>query len=300
MLVESTWTGDQVGQAALRKLQASLRPPESHLAPRVLMQTAERFVFDENPYEVVSSLVGAGQVDTIIPVRTARAPTTVSWIEWPAQMGKGEHIKLGALLDQNWHPPGNPNQNMLILALGRQNSIDARPVAVVYVSAMPFQLDANGGFNIGVRWALGTTYDEVEGDLREVVPPDIQRELMILVYEWVDALFLLTVPRACELREARPSTKLQKARARAGKLPLVEVKRVVLRIGRGAPRYARSTDPSDALGSDARDGRRLHAVMGHMRTYEKGRSAPLVTWVPEHWRGDAELGVVLHEREVRR
>jgi hypothetical protein len=33
---------------------------------------------------------------------------------------------------------------------------------------------------------------------------------------------------------------------------------------------------------------RLHAVRGHMRHYKSGR----ISWIPAHWRGDKELGVV--------
>jgi hypothetical protein len=115
----------------------------------------------------------------------------------------------------------------------------------------------------------------------------------------VNALFLLNVPRVSEVRESVASAKLQKARARRGKMPLLELKHVKLMIGRGGVRYTNRGDLARRPGESVEEHRkRLHQVIGHFRTYVKNREAPRVSWVPPHWRGDATKGIVLHERTI--
>ena len=87
-------------------------------------------------------------------------------------------------------------------------------------------------------------------------------------------------------------------RERTG-LPMVEYKRVVMKIGVGAPSYPHKAQQHiDGESEEARR-RRLHRVVGHFRTYRQGREQPKVAFVPQHWRGNAELGILLHEREVK-
>jgi len=75
---------------------------------------------------------------------------------------------------------------------------------------------------------------------------------------------------------------------------------MVTKVGIGSPHYRSNTGGRKPLESEEAHHKRLHRVVGHFRTYREGREQPKISFVPQHWRGDAALGVLLHERVVKK
>lgn len=274
---------DAKARAALDYVLDHLRPPQDPRSAISYQRVAERFSFSEDPGEVAKRLRAQGQVSADVMRRTARMPAPTVWMEWPIEMTEGGPGRMGALLDQL--PSGG------IAVMGVLLIWDNRAAAPYFAMRICDLPKKNPGEELEawISWMMG----------HDSKSDDAKTEATQLGWDVVGALFLLTTPRVCEIRPQPKSHRLQKARERRGRPPLVEVKQVTLNVGIGRPRYERGDcAPSARHEADARH-RRLHPVLGHMRTYEKGRETPHVTWVPHHWRGDPELGIVIHDHIVK-
>jgi hypothetical protein len=102
----------------------------------------------------------------------------------------------------------------------------------------------------------------------------------------------LAIPKTVEVSDVEASPKLQKARSRRGKTPLLSYRKVTLRL----PKTGTAGGPVGGDGTFA--GKRRHQVIGHLRINTRGEAEPTYVWVTPHWRGDAALGVVLKDRKV--
>jgi hypothetical protein len=295
-----------------------LEPVQMPDEPTKLQTKAEIFVFDEAPFLIVNDLIKNGSLDAHLVLDTACIPAQVTWVEYPDPLG--ELGRWGCLIatkaiqgDSNtadsWHAmafvtqtpngevccfgllglpnlplvhkpnlPGLPGhktgQNDLMIGWWRDHvPIKDKPTKVV------------GGF----QYSETSTLDEEDYD-----------EIKFFVWDILDALFMIMTPRVCEVRHAEHSPKLQRSRQKQNKMPLVEYKKMLIRVGMGQPRYARhASSPSELVpGQPTGRHHRLHRVIGHFRTYREGRERPYCTFVPQHWRGDEKLGIILKERHV--
>lgn len=256
--------------------------------PEEAQNKATKFVFTIDAPSIIYSAIENKQISDDIPFSTARVPSALTWVEWRYR-DQNEIFLIGALISEDIMPLKKESFTYITIFLKIENSVMKCPVLVSIVQTPPFPLevivDPNNNkppaAKVTLRWILERRnydyYIELIGDV-------------------VNALFLLTIPKACEIRDIVHDKKLQNKRIKNGKLPLVEYKTINVKVGVGTPRYKRNGD--DSLSTREHSRRRLHDVIGHWRQYERN-GTPKVSWVPEHWRGDPELGVILHERRIR-
>ena len=248
---------------------------------------AEQFVFDEEVPYVVGQLVDGGHIDVDSIIAMSRLPSSSTWVEWPVDVENTIGCKMGILfVDQVMRTPAGINYCGLFFIMrtekdGHVGCFGAAGIPIPYT------------FGKNIATAFWKDWDGV-GQLPEKIAKDIKA----FIFDALDALFLLMTPRVCELRHQAYSPKANRRRTVAGKLPLVEYKHVILRVGVGSPRYVQSGGGPTVLTREHAH-KRLHRVIGHFRTYRQHRETPLVSFVPEHWRGDVELGVVLKTRHVK-
>lgn len=242
-----------------------------------MRRLAERYVFERNASRVVKHLVETSDGITEDLVRQSAAlPSTPCWIEMPVEFVGGEVGKIGYMVDHD-----EKQDRPVVACVIRTPTAFNVPMLMGVVS--PESLPMRPPYSVRVeQWCLNS-YDE----------DDIIRWVLDLV----DALFVLSQPRVSELREVAHHPKKQKARVRSGALPLLEYKHVRMLVGATEASYAQVT------AHRAEDGgahKRLHRVRGHVRVYRENehRDKPIVTVIPQHWRGDAKLGIVLHETKV--
>jgi hypothetical protein len=262
---------------------------------------AEKFVFQQDVFTVVDGLIKGGHVDYGMMVQTLRLPLDFFWMEWPdtSEVAQGFTGRQGVLVDatmvgqtEGIRDVFDPECPILIYHWASRGD-EPMPLSVVNLPAYPL-IPGRQYFHIP-NWTL----------VQELNPPFVdakaesERMMDELQWRWEAALFLLCTPRVSELRDVTFAGKLQKARQRRNKPPLLEYKQVSLTVGVGTPTYARSSTGLGNGGDPEVYHKRLHQVMGHFRTYTKDRETPHIAWVPPHWRGDPELGVVLHHRNVK-
>lgn len=295
LLIEKGKTGSErkekhraFARAALKYLQDSLNPPKLEAGAHALdmrnfRQKAERFVFAEDPTTALFAMVDEKQVDMSTVYKTARLPAPVTWLEFTPSRGNLDGARWGVLVvdkGKKWE---------VICAMEGPNNQIASPYIIAAMDPLPTQAEGIMG---DLAWFCDADMTEAEK----------QEEFKHCIIDVISSLFFLTVPRICEIKESVADAKLQKARMKKGKPPIIEMKRVTLSVGIGRTRYKNSGTRS-AGGSTEGTGdfkKRLHPVIGHLRVYTKRQKEgePLVSWVPHHYRGNAELGVVMHERDV--
>lgn len=240
-------------------------------------QLAERFSFDDcDPGALSLEIRRTGRVSGRVMAMTTRLPADCVWLEWHPDDDEG---RVGYLAE-------NASAGKISIVVVLQIRDSACPVMVMELDVE--HLSDAGGPRGTLWWC----------DAQDRSAAELQRDMRAFAWELMGALFLINTPRVSEFREHVPSAKLQRRRDKAGKPPLLEIRKVKVVIGRPTVRYERS--PGGAAPSpDDESHRRLHQVIGHFRTYVKRHGdSPRVAWVPAHWRGDASLGVILHDRHV--
>lgn len=261
--------------------QRLVSPP----APTVLQmrRLAERYVFEDSPSDAVQEIRRmGGDLDYGIVLESAGLVNNPVWLEMPVRYDdSGRRVRLGAMIEQDG------DKNLIVFVLKDPEILDGRPLVMGYVScpSFPLQCDHN---KIPIDVHAWCTRQRPSAD-----------DVGTYIFDVTDALFLLCTPRTHETREIRHDRKLQVARERRGKPPLLEYRRVSLFLGK--------TRAHSGGGGGGGGGKKAaHRVSGHVRVYRKVygkdemRERPLIKFVPEHWRGDAKLGVILHERTVKR
>jgi hypothetical protein len=242
--------------------------PHSSLGPIFAQESkgfAARFCFDE-AMVASSHNVSRDAESYEIAARIARLPAPQGWYEWR------EHGVSRALW---WEQQTDGTLDCLFLCKSGDSVFVAGAIR---------------------RWQFGhwrkVCYNV--GDVLDFVKMD-DEEKNLLLSEYlrfaVCGSALLNLHRAVQVEAQHAAPKLQRARAKRGKLPLLSFNRVKLKLpkpdltrgeyrGRGHP------------------GVRFHQVIGHLRLLQAGRIEPVFIWVDAFWRGDARLGVILREREV--
>jgi hypothetical protein len=253
-----------------------------HLAPRKgasvadARKIADKFVFDEDPDLAIEAQIHAKILEPRLVWSTARAISQPMWIEW--RPSNASDLTYGFLMDTE-----NPKQTIITFCCGTERRCGI--VMKITIPGQPPWPQNPGKLNIfSIDAFVGTNHR------------DIESIAFHLLRCCICALFVLCTPRVAEAPQAvalRPFRRRQ-AREYPDK-PIIEFRTVKMRIGVAQTRYARAYDP-DGLHEVIH--RKLHRVIGHYRVYTKDRNDPLVSYVPEHWRGDPELGIVLHNREV--
>lgn len=240
---------------------------------------AERYVFEHDPTRPIRELVKSGQIENSLILETIRLVCSPMWIEMPVTYDSGRTGKVGIMMENR--------SGRTVYAIICDGKTMREPWTCGHFSTLELP-SARYGTSLEVHSWCTPVMKATEANAHEI---------NLYFRDAMDALFALSTPRVCETSLVSYSPRLQRARERRGKAPFLEYRRVRMVLGVGQTRYQRS-------GSDARNQtddvahRKLHRVVDHVRVYREGRETPKITFVPEHWRGDPELGVVLHERHV--
>lgn len=105
--------------------------------------------------------------------------------------------------------------------------------------------------------------------------------------------FALSVPRLTQTVVHIPPHKVNKKRVKTNKPPLIEYKKVFVDLGKTYNRY----EAHPSINSPEHK-KRLHQVQGHIRVLTKERNEPHISWVSPHWRGNPQLGMILHDKHI--
>jgi hypothetical protein len=277
------WTHDFV----LDRLKAPIPGSDLRLAAS---QCAERYVFDEDAPTITRALVDSGAITNALVFDSMRLPASNIWIEYPLEdQTETDIMRIGLMV-------GSVPRNDTVLA-GMRTMLaivgqTKTSVAVVGLMTLPEGPVILGKTKVDLHWFLHYLAGSKSSS-------EADHDCKMFVYDLIDCLFLINTPRVCEMRESSFGSNRKVRPKDKPPLPLVEYKRVLLKVGVGTPQYKKNGNVPGVETDEARH-RRLHRVVGHFRTYREGRAQPKVSFVPQHWRGDAELGILLHEREVKR
>jgi hypothetical protein len=245
----------------------ALAPPPPKTVLHAPPEMADRFVFAEHPALVVGKLIGAGLLRVEQLYAALRMPSSRMWLEYPEDEGSSGLLAVRT---------GGGSRIALTCVHGWK---DVHPLAHVEVDGL------RNGCVVDVLWTFHSNY------AREYMNQDVS--------SFMSALFLLCVPRLCEVRTS-PGLPGKIART-AREFPAVEFKQVKSVIGGKSVRYL---SPRKEGETEVEYRKRLHHVVGHFRTYKmkwgshgeaERPGGPVIAWVPDHWRGSAERGIVIKE-----
>jgi len=260
-------------------------------------QCAERYIFEEDATQITRSLVKSGVIPDDVIWDSLRLPATNVWIEYPvAPEVCAERIdRIGIMLGMVPHVESILTNHRLMMAIVMRTMGGA--IRTVALQSFP---DGNRIIRnqtyVHLHWYLDhlasdgrTRNDEGDADCKG------------FVYDLVDSMFLINTPRVCEVREGHFGSRKPKVAERTG-VPLIEYKSLKIKVGVGTPQYRNggSRGLSSDRETDEERRHKLHRVVGHFRVYKKNRDTPEPVFVPQHWRGDPALGVVLHDRKIVR
>jgi len=228
-------------------------------------RAAERFVFDHDPVRLVDDMCEHNKLDETAIWQCQRTPTQRMWFEHTDYAGS-----MGLMVEI--FPT-----NMAIVLVFESGTYTPMPACAFHTPRLPW--------HSGMRMTDVWTYDGKNS----------QSLTNLAAYYTASCLFLLNVPRLCEVRQSRSPHIVARGGDRTRTYPPVEYKRVTLTIGHGSPKY------EGPQHSNITPGRRhrYHHVIGHFRTYTKRQKSPKVIWISEQWRGDAKLGILLHETHLK-
>lgn len=260
-------------------------------------QYAERYVFDEDAPMITTNLVRSGAIDADLIWQSVRLPAQNVWIEYPLSKEAAAEsgiIRVGFMIGQiatgENETVVSAHRTAMAIVAKTENAI-----GVVGLMSVPeIRPIAAHLTHIHTHWFL----DTMSG---EGVVKEHDQDILTFFRDVIGCLFLVNTPRVSEMRTG--SFGHRKAKVRQGKegIPFIEYRRVTLKVGVAKPRYEKSDNRNPDPASSAEASRRkLHRCIGHFRTYREGRNTPHVQFIPEHWRGDPALGIILHERVVKK
>lgn len=295
---------DESSRQALRYLTAVLQKPTDPLLHlNIAYSRAEIYTFTDDTIDAASGVIGSNGVEWGMILRSLRLPSPRVWIELRTTTSDGVELILAGVFDNTRHAfnkEAPKSDTILTIAAIMPHQLELPAIIGDFRFAMPIETMKVGdreGFRMGVQRIMSIVLDPERNQAR-AASDVVDKAANQIVEKFLLALFLIITPRLCEIKHATKDAKLQRARARRGKPPLIEYKTVKLNIGVGRGRYESVARSAGADEDVIR--RKLHHVVGHFRTYTKDREQPHIAWVPDHWRGDAKLGIVMHERDVQR
>lgn len=277
----------------LATIHRAFVPPVGQTVLEAAPRMAEPFVFDAPPREVLEPRVQRGELSLSIIAAGCRPVCEIMWFEWPTtnfhatpanahpDYPVGQKIEVNHLGHLCWT---EANQLKMIHCVGFNRIQDGKVYAVpLMLTSMPLPpiTFSDHGSTVKLLWAESAKRKEV---------------FIAMAQDVLAALFLLCIPRTHSI-ETTHYSRTERRRALREGIPLIEYKQVKLHVG-GQPKADKSTEHRTVELGETYVPRRLHRVIGHFRVYHKGESNQLITFIPEHWRGDASLGIVMHEHQV--
>jgi hypothetical protein len=269
-----------------RFILARLRAPRSARAGEA-EQTAERYVFDDPPQKIVAGLVEAGQLDRRTMLSAIRLPHMNMWVELPIRFTDRSGGKLdgrfGAMVGRVKEEEEGEEKTVMAITVKSERYPFITPIALLEMPTFPLPPGEKVQY---MPYYLGfRAYDQ----MGEIELAELDRFLN----DFADAIFLLTLPRAVELRDGGFGPRKEKVQVRTGK-PFIEFRRVHIRIGQSVGRYGSGASGESVAGEGGRY--KLHRVGPFLRTYRKGRDTPHIVLLDQFWRGNPERGVIIKEK----
>jgi hypothetical protein len=264
---------------------------------------ADRIVFDENLNEVYHEMVDAEQLSPEMIFRNVKMPSSHLWIEWRVETAQNIRMQLGCLLVKTDRPELPVDMSVITRSdqhggcgLVARFKIDEPPyLDVASLNGRPFKMtwsDADGRF-----------IDKDGPGSRAFDDPNDPRwgQLMNTVMKGAFfGMFLLQQPKVVEDVPVTHASKLNAKRAKRGKPPLLDYRRIYMKFGVLGSRVGIIKKARHGVAGDGAGGgkKKYHHVLGHFRCYYRDTPQEHVIWIAEHWRGDPALGVSLKERNL--
>jgi len=282
-----------------------------HSSVAVLNQLAERIVFTDDVPSLLYDMHDNRQLTYEGMLTSVKLPFDCFWIEYRSVLGIGDvyeakRAEYGALVTRM------PNSRVRMYIVIGTDFVDLGTISSlayvvefehwppVMVPMLSKSLNSKA-----LQFYINYAYNR---DKIESKDEDATNIIGGIVTELIFGIFLVTQPKVYNDEKIEWHPKKQGARAKHGKPPLLEYRRIRLRITKPVKRYnsqptARTRgiqcidNEHDTESSDAINHRRYHKVMGHFRHYLRHDPAYTV-WIEPHYRGDPALGITFTERDV--
>jgi hypothetical protein len=253
-------------------LEHRLQLPVTSRDKETAEHAAERIVFSETISDLFADMMDTGQIDTEIVLTTVRMPAPAVWIEWPHGA-----IRMGALLDEA------PDWRIVIITVAGQKR---RANSIIYAGIVDNLPMPKGDRGVHLGFANMGSVESHE-----------QRQFFGgFVMEALFGLFLMQQPKVVRFEDVLHSSAIQHVRMKRGRLPLLEYRRVTVKVGaeERRARTAGQTNESEEITGH----RRYHRVLGHFRVYGRETPDPRALWIDPYFRGDPNVGILLSERTL--
>ncbi len=262
--------------------------------------TAQRFVFNECLDDLYSLSTEQLKLTTQLLLESVHLPHKSTWIEWTAAKTPRfkQSLKIGVLFDTREDdavqkaPTGHFTKSKVAIAMVAGDGGRAGCYHVGAIDDLPFPVGRTHAVKLG--WTADAPYDGTPAQKRQSQEDDFVYVVVVALF----GLFLLQQPKIVNVKDVIWDGKLQKARLKKNKLPLLEYQKVNVLIGKPETRYRNSGRSSNEK-SDGVSHRKYHFVDGHFRTFHRGTEKQRVTWVDTYPRGDPKLGVIFKERHIK-
>jgi len=249
-----------------------------------------KYVFEQSPSDTVERLYKAKALTSAQWAKNIQLPSDPIWIEYPI-LTPVERTKIGVYIAscdvEMKYEDGTiaKKAEMLSISFVMCNDAVCHTFGVLAVDMPPYA--SQESFEM-----LTLGWPRTDG-------LDSEDTITAYVRDALDCLFVLSIPKVCEIKKTVHSHKLQKARARRGKRPLIEFKQVTIMIDKPRIKYEPNSNSTLSVGDRFRESPAYHAVEGHFRTYHREQTDEFIRWVPKFWRGDIQKGIILKERHIK-
>jgi len=290
---------------------AASRPDDTRSGGRLArlaedIKKAQRYVITREVIASARAVLDRPVAEQLKALRLCRLPFAVVWLEWP--LGSG--CRQGVIITTD---NGNVQRGTCARAESDGHLVVATPELISFdwseepaaVSDTPETITEDG-------WsAITTAQPWIRQDKREawiafmqrhaiavdpdlVLPADVPEDvfdkltgeaLLALGYARV-IILLMHAKNVIGIEPQRPPDKLQKARVRSGKAPLLDHTRIDIKLSKAMAARAGET-------ADPRNPTRLHLVSGHFKIRKTG-----IFWWSDYTRGSLEAGEI--KSQVRR
>ena len=315
MLAQSWLYGRRMTSPHDAVVEKHLKLPDTfnpHSSVAVLNQLAERIVFTDDVPSLLYEMHDNKQLTYEGMLTSAKLPFDCFWIEYKSIIGvEGiedlERAQYGALVMRM------PNNNVrMYIVIGTEyhdiGSLSSIAYVVEFEHWPPKMIPVPRSDRLlgrALQFFVNYAYNRKRIEAKD---EDAMDSLGGIVTELIFGIFLVTQPKVYNDERVEWHPKKQGARAKHGKPPLLEYRRIRLRICKPVKRYNAQptatrglihsiTHEANTESDDAIRHRRYHKVMGHFRHYNNHDPAYSV-WIEPHYRGDPALGITFTERDV--
>ena len=314
MLAQSWLYGRRMSSPHDAIVEKHLRLPDTfnpHSSVAVLNTLAERIVFTDDVPSLLYEMHDNRQLTYEGMLTSAKLPFDTFWIEYKSILGMNEIYEItraeyGALVCRL--PNGNVRMYIIIGTDFSDLGLISSLAYVVEFEHWPPRMQsaplADKPMTKAMQFYVNYAYNRSSIEEKD---EDATNSLGGIVTELIFGIFLVTQPKVYNDEKVEWHPKKQAARRKHNKPPLLEYRRIRLRITKPVKRYSGQPTakrgiymPNNEVNTESEDAithRRYHKVMGHFRHYNNHDPAYSV-WIEPHYRGDPALGITFTERDV--